>query len=167
MLSPTHEEEITSLVASSVKSYKDLPLRLYQITRKFRDELRPRHGLLRTREFTMKDLYTFDVSHEAALETYSNVQTIYAALFDALKLPIMVAQASSGDMGDAVLDDRRVPFGWKMKDADLVGYPVVVVIGRAWKEAGRCELQCRRLGVKETVALADIRDRILELLRQL
>ncbi|TDZ28600.1 Proline--tRNA ligase [Colletotrichum spinosum] len=68
---------------------------------------------------------------------------------------------------DVVLDDRRVPFGWKMRDADLVGYPVVVVIGRAWKEAGRCELQCRRLGVKETVALDDIRDRILELLRQL
>jgi len=64
LLSPTHEEEITSLVAEIVKSYKELPLRLYQITRKYRDELRPRQGLLRCREFLMKDLYTFDVDFE-------------------------------------------------------------------------------------------------------
>ncbi|KAF6813897.1 prolyl-tRNA synthetase [Colletotrichum plurivorum] len=109
MLSPTHEEEITSLVAKTVKSYKDLPLRLYQITRKFRDELRPRHGLLRSREFTMKDLYTFDVTHEGALETYQKVQAAYAGVFGALKLPVIVARASSGDMGGDLSHEYHLP----------------------------------------------------------
>ncbi|OHF04343.1 prolyl-tRNA synthetase [Colletotrichum orchidophilum] len=109
MLSPTHEEEITTLVAKTVKSYKELPLRLYQITRKFRDELRPRHGLLRTREFTMKDLYTFDVSAESALETYQKVQLAYTGVFKALKLPVMVAKASSGDMGGDLSHEYHLP----------------------------------------------------------
>ncbi|KAL2884065.1 hypothetical protein SGCOL_000002 [Colletotrichum sp. CLE4] len=109
MLSPTHEEEITTLVAKTVKSYKELPLRLYQITRKFRDELRPRHGLLRTREFTMKDLYTFDVSTESALETYQKVQVAYAGVFKALKLPVTVAKASSGDMGGDLSHEYHLP----------------------------------------------------------
>ncbi|KAK0383301.1 hypothetical protein NLU13_9214 [Sarocladium strictum] len=99
MLSPTHEEEITTLVASSLKSYKDLPLRLYQISRKYRDEKRPRHGLLRSREFLMKDLYSFDTSTKSAIETYHAVSTAYAGIFSELKLPILVAEASSGDMG--------------------------------------------------------------------
>ncbi|EGX90226.1 prolyl-tRNA synthetase [Cordyceps militaris CM01] len=99
MLSPTHEEEITTLVANAVQSYKDLPLRLYQITRKYRDEMRPRQGLLRSREFLMKDLYTFDLSSEAAIETYQQVQAAYKAIFDEMKVQILVAEASSGDMG--------------------------------------------------------------------
>ncbi|UKZ78033.1 hypothetical protein TrVFT333_005767 [Trichoderma virens FT-333] len=99
MLSPTHEEEITSLVAGTLKSYKDLPIKLYQITRKYRDEIRPRHGLLRSREFIMKDLYTFDLTVENAVETYRDVASAYSAFFADLKLPILVAEASSGDMG--------------------------------------------------------------------
>ncbi|KAJ6445564.1 prolyl-tRNA synthetase [Purpureocillium lavendulum] len=99
LLSPTHEEEITTLVASTLKSYKDLPLRLYQTTRKYRDEMRPRHGLLRSREFVMKDLYTFDTSVESAIETYREVSGAYRAFFANLKLPVLVAEASSGDMG--------------------------------------------------------------------
>ena len=102
LLSPTHEEEITSLVARSVRSYKDLPLRLYQITRKYRDEFRPRHGLLRSREFTMKDLYTFDLSVKAARATYKLVQAAYTAIFADMGLPVVVAKASSGDMGGDV-----------------------------------------------------------------
>ncbi|KAK2054833.1 prolyl-tRNA synthetase [Colletotrichum caudatum] len=109
MLSPTHEEEITTLVAKTIKSYKELPLRLYQITRKYRDELRPRHGLLRAREFTMKDLYTFDVSTEAALKTYNEVQSAYAGVFKALKLPVLVARASSGDMGGDLSHEYHLP----------------------------------------------------------
>lgn len=99
LLSPTHEEEITRLVGSVVHSYKDLPLRLYQVTRKFRDEARPRQGLLRTREFMMKDLYTFDTSHESAMETYEAVREAYSAFFAAFKVPYSVAKASSGTMG--------------------------------------------------------------------
>ena len=99
LLSPTHEEEITALVASMVYSYKDLPLRLYQIGRKYRDERRPRQGLLRAKEFLMKDLYTFDYSSEAALKTYESVREAYNNLFNELKLPYLVADADSGNMG--------------------------------------------------------------------
>ncbi|KAF3000112.1 hypothetical protein E8E13_003929 [Curvularia kusanoi] len=99
LLSPTHEEEITSLVASMVHSYKDLPLRLYQTGRKYRDERRPRQGLLRAKEFMMKDLYTFDSTVEAGLETYKSVRLAYKNLFDELKLPYLVADADSGNMG--------------------------------------------------------------------
>lgn len=99
LLSPTHEEEITSLVANTVQSYKDLPLRLYQISRKYRDEARPRQGLLRGREFIMKDLYTFDHTEHEARQTYEQVQTAYKAFFDDLKLPYLVARADSGNMG--------------------------------------------------------------------
>ncbi|KXJ89189.1 hypothetical protein Micbo1qcDRAFT_137778 [Microdochium bolleyi] len=109
LLTPTHEEEITSLVASTVHSYKDLPLRLYQIGRKYRDEVRPRHGLLRGREFTMKDLYTFDSSTEAALETYQQVRAAYSRLFDTLKLPYLVAEASSGDIGGDLSHEYHLP----------------------------------------------------------
>ena len=99
LLSPTHEEEITEIVASSVNSYKDLPLRLYQVTRKYRDEARPRQGLLRGREFLMKDLYTFDVTEEEARATYDQVRRAYSAFLDELNLPYLVANADSGSMG--------------------------------------------------------------------
>lgn len=99
LLSPTHEEEITEIVANAVTSYKDLPLRLYQVTRKYRDEARPRQGLLRGREFLMKDLYTFDVTEEQARETYDQVRKAYSAFFDELNLPYLVANADSGSMG--------------------------------------------------------------------
>ncbi|TVY75569.1 Proline--tRNA ligase [Lachnellula suecica] len=109
LLSPTHEEEITSLVSSTTTSYKDLPIRLYQISRKYRDELRPRHGLLRSREFIMKDLYTFDYSSPLALETYNEIREAYARLFDELKIPYLVAEADSGDMGGNLSHEFHFP----------------------------------------------------------
>ena len=109
VLSPTHEEEITTLVGSIVKSYKDLPLKLYQITRKYRDEARPRQGLLRTREFLMKDLYTFDISSVSALESYEMVRRAYIGFFDEFKIPYMVAKASSGEMGGDLSHEFHFP----------------------------------------------------------
>ncbi|EEH46820.2 proline-tRNA ligase [Paracoccidioides brasiliensis Pb18] len=109
LLAPTHEEEITSLVASSVSSYRDLPLRLYQFGRKYRDEPRPRQGLLRGREFMMKDLYTFDYSAEKAIETYNAVKEAYIRLFDELKLPYIVAAADSGNMGGSLSHEFHLP----------------------------------------------------------
>ncbi|KAJ9476175.1 putative proline--tRNA ligase, mitochondrial [Pseudozyma hubeiensis] len=82
VLGPTHEEEITRLVAQEVDSDRQLPLRLYQITTKFRDEPRPRMGLLRTKEFLMKDLYSFDKSASDAMATYEEVRGAYARIFD-------------------------------------------------------------------------------------
>ncbi|KAJ5107408.1 hypothetical protein N7456_004083, partial [Penicillium angulare] len=99
LLAPTHEEEITTLVGGLTTSYKSLPLRVYQITRKYRDEARPRQGLLRGREFIMKDLYTFDYSVAEALKTYQAVKDAYIHLFNDLKIPYLVAAADSGNMG--------------------------------------------------------------------
>jgi len=96
-------------VARTVKSYKELPLRLYQITRKYRDEFRPRHGLLRGREFIMKDLYTFDNNIEAALETYDKVRAAYSSIFSEMKLPVLSAKASSGDMGGDLSHEYHLP----------------------------------------------------------
>ncbi|KAI1868707.1 uncharacterized protein JN550_006282 [Neoarthrinium moseri] len=109
LLAPTHEEEITTLVSKLATSYKNLPIRLYQIGRKYRDEMRPRHGLLRSREFVMKDLYTFDATIESALQTYSEVRAAYSRLFDELKLPYLVAEASSGDIGGDLSHEYHLP----------------------------------------------------------
>jgi prolyl-tRNA synthetase len=102
LLSPTHEEEITTLVGSLVNSYRDLPIRVYQIGRKYRDEKRPRGGLLRGREFIMKDLYTFDETDEIARKTYDAVRQAYRNFFDELKIDYIEAQADSGNMGGSL-----------------------------------------------------------------
>lgn len=109
LLAPTHEEEVTALIGSLVGSHKQLPLRVYQIGRKYRDERRPRAGLLRGKEFTMKDLYTFDETEAAALETYADVQVAYRALFDELGLPYLVAEAASGNMGGRLSHEYLYP----------------------------------------------------------
>ncbi|KAJ3154980.1 hypothetical protein HDU86_004500 [Geranomyces michiganensis] len=98
-LAPTHEEEITQLVASERLSWRQLPLRLYQIGRKYRDEARPRSGLLRAREFVMKDMYTFDVSEEAAMKTYGEVRGAYDRILSALGIPFAAAEADTGNIG--------------------------------------------------------------------
>nr|CAG8485729.1 12121_t:CDS:2 [Entrophospora candida] len=95
-LAPTHEEEITQLIANEITSYRQLPLRLYQIGRKYRDEMRPRLGLLRGREFIMKDLYTFDTTEELALQTYQEVILAYKKIFEKIGIPFSIAKADSG-----------------------------------------------------------------------
>ncbi|GLF90568.1 proline--tRNA ligase [Bacillus safensis] len=98
-LGPTHEEVITSLVRSEVKSYKKLPLTLYQIQSKFRDEQRPRFGLLRGREFIMKDAYSFHSSPESLDETYNKMFTAYSNVFSKVGLNFRPVIADSGAMG--------------------------------------------------------------------
>lgn len=109
VLAPTHEEEITQLVAKGLASYKELPVRLYQITRKYRDEMRPRAGMLRAREFLMKDMYTFDDSVEKALEAYDEVRNAYTGFFRELGVDVIAAQASSGDMGGTLSHEYLLP----------------------------------------------------------
>ncbi|KAG8626016.1 hypothetical protein KVT40_006417 [Elsinoe batatas] len=109
LLSPTHEEEITSIVSGTVQSHKDLPLRLYQISRKYRDEQRPRQGLLRGREFLMKDLYTFDSNEEASRTTYKEVRSAYERIFKQLSVPFLTAAADSGSMGGEISHEYHYP----------------------------------------------------------
>lgn len=109
LLSPTHEEEITTLVSKFVQSPKQLPVRVYQIGRKYRDERRPRGGLLRGREFTMKDLYTFDPTLADAHKTYDEVRTAYRGFLNELTIPYIEAQADSGDMGGDLSHEYHFP----------------------------------------------------------
>ena len=98
-LGPTHEEEITDLVRKVVRSYRQLPLILYQIQVKFRDEKRPRFGLIRGREFLMKDAYSFDTDEFSAMMSYENMKFAYDRIFKKLRLEVIMAQASVGQIG--------------------------------------------------------------------
>ncbi len=96
---PTAEEAVTDIFRRYVKSYKDLPMVLYQIQWKFRDEIRPRFGVMRGREFLMKDGYSFDISEEAARETYRKVMKTYIAIFQRIGLQAMPVRADTGPIG--------------------------------------------------------------------
>ena len=109
-LSPTHEEAVTSILASNrIVSYKLLPVKLYQITRKYRDEARPKHGLLRGREFEMKDLYTFDMDENLAKETYDSVCDAYEGILDMLGLKYLKVEGSAGTMGGSTSHEYHLP----------------------------------------------------------
>ena len=98
-LGPTHEEVITSLVRDELKSYKKLPLTLFQIQTKFRDELRPRFGLLRGREFIMKDAYSFHIDEESLDKTYRDMYDAYSRIFTRLDLNFRAVEADGGSIG--------------------------------------------------------------------
>ena len=98
-LGPTHEEIITTLVDAEVHSYRDLPLLLYQIQNKYRDEIRPRFGLMRGREFIMKDLYSFDTDYAGLDISYKKMYSAYQAIFDKMHLKYRVVEADSGAIG--------------------------------------------------------------------
>ena len=98
-LGPTHEEIITDLVRREVKSYRDLPKNLYQVQTKFRDEARPRGGLLRCREFSMKDSYSFDIDEASAQKSYESMRVAYTRIFDRIGFDYRMVSADSGAMG--------------------------------------------------------------------
>lgn len=107
-LGPTHEEVITSIVRDFVTSYKKLPLALYQIQTKFRDEFRPRFGLMRGREFIMKDLYTFSATQEDLDEWYLKVRKAYQNILDRLELHYRIVRADSGAIGGSSSEEFMV-----------------------------------------------------------
>ncbi|MGI1691975.1 proline--tRNA ligase [Thermoanaerobacter uzonensis] len=98
-LGPTHEEVFTDLIRNEVKSYRQLPLILYQIQTKFRDERRPRFGVMRSREFIMKDAYSFDVDWEGLDKSFNKMYEAYCRIFDRCGLKYLVVEADSGAMG--------------------------------------------------------------------
>ncbi|HEX6920845.1 MAG TPA: proline--tRNA ligase [Actinomycetes bacterium] len=109
ILGPTHEEMFTLLVKDLYSSYKDLPLHLYQIQSKFRDELRPRAGLLRGREFVMKDSYSFDVDDAGLDRSYAAHREAYIRIFDRLGLDYVIVSAMSGAMGGSKSEEFLTP----------------------------------------------------------
>ncbi len=108
VLGPTHEEIITDLVANNVKSYKELPLILYQIQTKFRDEPRPRFGVMRTSEFLMKDAYSFDCDVDGLEKSYKKMYDAYCAIFAKVGLPYIAVEADPGMMGGSVSHEFMV-----------------------------------------------------------
>src|SRR5215203_7284183 len=109
MLAPTHEEVFTLLVKDLYSSYKDLPLVIYQIQWKFRDEARPRAGLLRGREFSMKDSYSFDVDDAGLERSYAAHRAAYIKIFDRLGLDYVIVSAMSGAMGGSKSEEFLHP----------------------------------------------------------
>ena len=107
-LGPTHEEIITAIGRDGLKSYKQLPVNLYQIQSKFRDEVRPRFGLLRGREFIMKDAYSFDTTQEGLEKEYENMAKAYKRIFDRCGLPTKMVQSDSGAIGGSVSHEFMV-----------------------------------------------------------
>ncbi len=108
VLGPTHEEVISELVRKEVNSYKQLPLNLYQIQTKFRDEVRPRFGVMRGREFTMKDAYSFHLDQASLAETYEVMHKAYCNIFERLGLNYRPVIADSGSIGGAVSHEFHV-----------------------------------------------------------
>lgn len=109
VLGPTHEEIITDLVSREITSYKQLPQNFYQIQTKFRDEIRPRFGLMRCKEFIMKDAYSFDAGSDAADESYRRMYDAYVNIFRRCGLHAMAVEADTGDMGGSSSHEFMIP----------------------------------------------------------
>jgi prolyl-tRNA synthetase len=109
LLAPTHEEMFTLLVKDLYSSYRDLPLVIYQIQTKYRDEARPRAGLLRGREFVMKDSYSFDLDEAGLQASYDKHRAAYQRTFDRMGLPYVIVSAVSGAMGGSASEEFLVP----------------------------------------------------------
>ncbi len=107
-LGPTHEEIITDLARNEIKSYKQLPITYYQVQTKFRDEIRPRFGVMRSREFIMKDAYSFHLDQESLQETYDVMYQAYSNIFNHLGLKFRAVIADSGSIGGAVSHEFHV-----------------------------------------------------------
>lgn len=107
-LGPTHEEVVTDYVRNDITSYKDLPFNVYQIQTKYRDELRPRFGLMRAKEFIMKDAYTFDKGEEEAKESYKKFRQAYVNIFERLGLDYRVVKADSGAIGGSLTEEFQI-----------------------------------------------------------
>lgn len=108
-LGPTHEEEITEIAKRYIKSYKQLPFVLYQIQTKFRDEPRPRFGLMRSSEFIMKDAYSFGLNNESLETNYQKMHEAYKKIFDQFRLNYVISEADPGAMGGSASHEFMVP----------------------------------------------------------
>ena len=108
VLGPTHEEVITDLIRNEVSSYKQLPLNFYQIQTKFRDEVRPRFGVMRSREFIMKDAYSFHTSQESLQTTYDDMYAAYSAIFTRIGLDFRAVRADTGSIGGSSSHEFQV-----------------------------------------------------------
>lgn len=145
-LGATHEEAVVDYVRNDLKSYKDLPKNLYQIQTKYRDEVRPRFGLMRGREFLMKDAYSFDADSAGALKAYDKMYQTYKNIFDRLGLDYRIVQADAGNIGgsqthefqllasageDALLVSDTTDFAANVEVCPAIDFEPVVISSKA------------------------------------
>ncbi len=159
-LGPTHEEIITALVRSELRSYKQLPTTLYQIQTKFRDEIRPRFGLLRGREFIMKDAYSFHASQESLQETYDAMYVAYGRICDRMGLDYRPVQADPGQIGGKVTCEFMALAD--AGEAELVhcacGYSANTEVGEGTAHPTECTLaaELTRVETPDVHTIADL-----------
>ena len=156
ILGPTHEETFTAIVRDSVKSYKQLPLNLYQIQPKYRDEKRPRNGLLRTREFIMKDAYSFHANYDSVDVTYDEYKSAYEKIFTRSELDFKAIIGDGGAMGGkdsqefmAITPDRTDLNRWVVLDKSVASFDE---IPEEVQEAIRTELTSWMVSGEDTIA---------------
>ena len=109
LLGPTHEETVTLIMKNLIKSYKHLPVNVYQIQAKFRDEIRPRFAVIRSREFSMKDAYSFHLTADSLHQTYQDMAQCYKRIFERFSIQYMVVSADSSSMGGAQSEEFIIP----------------------------------------------------------
>lgn len=107
-MGPTHEEVVTHIIRNEISSYKQLPLSVYQIHTKFRDEIRPRYGVMRGREFTMKDAYSFHLDHASLAQTYQDMRKAYMNIFTRLGIDFKVVAANTGSIGGQASEEFHI-----------------------------------------------------------
>lgn len=136
VLGPTHEEVITDLIRNELSSYKQLPLNFYQIQTKFRDEVRPRFGVMRSREFLMKDAYSFHTSQESLQETYDAMYAAYSKIFSRMGLDFRAVQADTVLSAVAPLTNFRC---WRRAVKTMWSSPILLTTQRTlnWQKLSR------------------------------
>ncbi|WP_417512084.1 proline--tRNA ligase [Methylophaga sp.] len=158
---PTHEEVITDLVRQEIRSYKQLPVNFYQIQTKFRDEIRPRFGLMRAREFLMKDAYSFHLDQASLQETYDNMYATYSRIFSRIGLEFRAVQADTGSIGGNASHEFHV-LASSGEDAiafsDKSDYAANVELAEALKPQGERAAAAETITVVETPAQHTIDD---------
>ena len=163
VLGPTHEEVVTELVGATVSSYKQLPLSLYQIQTKFRDEYRPRFGLLRVREFLMKDAYSFDADLAGLDRSYDRMYRAYQRIFTRCGIPYVVVEAESGPIGGSashefmVLSDAGEDVVVTSDKGDYAANLERAAVGeRAWTFGGVPEADLQKLHTPDLPGIDDV-----------
>jgi prolyl-tRNA synthetase len=159
VLGPTHEEVITTLVKNEVNSYKQLPLNLYQVQTKFRDEIRPRFGIMRSREFTMKDAYSFHIDQSCLETTYQKMYQAYCNIFERIGLDYRPVIADNGSIGGSASHEFHVLAGSGEDDIAFSNgsdYAANIEMASALAPTGECQKGVQNLQKVATPGLKTI-----------
>lgn len=168
---PTHEEVVTDIFRKNIKSYKDLPMNLFQIHWKFRDEIRPRFGLMRGREFLMKDSYSFDIDEESAKKTYYKIYQTYFNIFKKLGLSAIALKADTGAIGgdlshefhilaktgeSAIYYDKKLDQILESQNYDLDQIKDIYAMADDMHDPDKCNIDKKDLIVKRGIEVGHI-----------